>query len=58
LLSDQDLAEWQAAIDEYEAKHGDTGEQVKYPIGTVAFYGPDDKTTTMILLLLITGDSR
>ena len=27
---------------------GDTAEQVKYPIGTVAFYGPDDKTTTKI----------
>jgi SEC-C motif len=43
LLSDADLDEWQAAIDEYEAKHGKPSE---YPIGTVAMYGPDEKTTT------------
>lgn len=43
LLSDADLDEWQAAIDEYEAKHRNLPE---YPIGTVAMYGPDDKTTT------------
>jgi hypothetical protein len=43
LLSDADLDEWQAAIDEYEAKQRKLPE---YPIGTVAMYGPDDKTTT------------
>ena len=53
LLSDQDSAEWQAALDEYESKHGDTGEQVKYPFGTVAFYGPDEKTTTKIAAAVI-----
>lgn len=45
LLSDEDLAEWQAAIDEYEQKQRKPPE---YPMGTVALYGPDDKTTTKI----------
>jgi SEC-C motif len=45
LLSEMDLAEWNAAIEEYEAKHR---KPPQYPIGTVALYGPDDKTTTKI----------
>ncbi len=54
LLSDKDLAEWQAAIDEYEEKHGTARQrrgkgQAKSPLGTVALYGPDDKTTTKIV---------
>src|SRR5947209_1816193 len=48
LISDKDLAEWQAAIDDYRAKHGGTSEQPKFPVGTVALYGPDDKKTTKI----------
>ena len=47
LLSDSDLDEWQAAIEEYEAKQGKK-KPPQYPIGTVALYGPDDKTTTKI----------
>jgi hypothetical protein len=57
LLSDQDLAEWQAAIDEYQAKRGGTIEQVKYPIGTIALYGPDDKTTTKIAAAVIVSEN-
>jgi hypothetical protein len=45
LLSDADLDEWQAAIEEYEAKHRKPPE---YPLGTVAMYGPDDTSTTKI----------
>jgi SEC-C motif len=45
LLSEMDLAEWQAAIEEYETAHRNPPQ---YPIGTVALYGPDDKTTTKI----------
>ena len=47
LLSDSDLDEWQAAIEEYKEKHGKK-KPPQYPIGTVAMYGPDDKTTTKI----------
>ena len=47
LISDKDLAEWNAAIEEYHAKHGQP-EAPQFPIGTVAFYGPDDKTTTKV----------
>ena len=57
MLSDQDLAEWQDAIEEYQAKHGGTSEQVKYPIGTIAFYGPDDKTTTKIVAAVIVSEN-
>jgi hypothetical protein len=45
LLSEADLAEWEAAIEEYQAKRRKPPE---YPVGTVALYGPDDKTTTKI----------
>jgi hypothetical protein len=45
LLSDAELDEWQAAIEEYEAKQRKPPE---YPIGTVAMYGPDDKSSTKI----------
>src|SRR6266478_3365565 len=48
LLSDVDLDEWQAAIEEYQAKDQKKKGPPKYPIGTVALYGPDDKTTTKI----------
>jgi len=47
LLPESALDEWQAAIEEYEAKHHQQ-EPPQYPIGTVALYGPDDKTTTKI----------
>ena len=62
LISDKDLAEWQAAIQEYEEKHGRARPrkrkrkqpgQVEFPIGTVALYGPDDKTTTKIAAAVI-----
>ncbi len=46
-LSDEDLAEWTAAIEEYEMKQ-DKKMTPKYPIGTVALYGPDDEVTTKI----------
>src|SRR5262249_59332820 len=48
LLSDADLAEWDAALEEYEEKHRKPPKPPEYPIGTVATYGPDDKTTTKI----------
>jgi hypothetical protein len=47
MLSDLELDEWQAAIEEYEAMNAEK-EPPKYPIGTVATYGPDDKTVTKI----------
>jgi len=48
LLTDAELDEWNAAIEEYEAEHGST-EPPEFPIGTIALYGPDDKTTTKIV---------
>jgi hypothetical protein len=56
LISDQDLAEWQDAIEEYQAKQGGKSEQVQYPLGTIAFYGPDDKTTTKITAAVIVSE--
>jgi hypothetical protein len=50
LLSNADLDEWQTAIEEYEAKHG---KPLGYPIGTVAMYGTDDKTTTKMAAAVI-----
>jgi hypothetical protein len=58
LIPEQDLDEWDAVLREYEAKHGTARlrkpkGQPKYPIGTVAFYGPDDRTTTKIAAAVI-----
>jgi hypothetical protein len=48
LIPEKDLEDWRSAIDEYRSKRSKQQEPVKYPIGTMAFYGPDDKTTTKI----------
>jgi hypothetical protein len=52
-LSAPDLAAWQAAVEEYRAKQGVPIASVNYPIGTDAFYGPDDKITTKIAVAVI-----
>jgi hypothetical protein len=56
LLSEADLAEWDAAIEEYQMKRRRPKKPPKYPIGTVALYGPDDKTTTKIAAGVILHD--
>jgi len=57
LLSEADLDEWQNAIEEYERKHRRKKQKApKYPIGTVALYGPDDRTTTKITAAVIVSD--
>jgi hypothetical protein len=48
LIPEKDLEAWRAAIDEHRTKHSPQPGPVKYPIGTMALYGPDDKTTTKI----------
>ena len=46
LLKGVDLDQWNAAIEEFTAK----GEEaVHFPIGTIVYYGPNDKTTTKIV---------
>jgi hypothetical protein len=50
------MGEWDAAIEEYEMKHRKKQEPPQYPIGTVALYGPDDKTTTKIAAGVILRD--
>ena len=49
LLKGADLEEWNAAIEEFSANKV----QPQFPIGTVAYYGPDDKTTTKIVASVI-----
>ena len=56
LISESDLDEWQAAIEEYETKHGKK-KPPQYPIGTVAMYGPDDKMTTKIACGVIINEN-
>jgi len=55
LLSEADLDEWDAAIEEYEMKNR-KNKPPKYPIRTVALYGPDDKTTTKIAAAVFKHD--
>jgi hypothetical protein len=65
LIPEKRLDEWDAAVREYEEKHGmarsrkrkgKPNRQPEYPIGTVALYGPDDKTTTKIAAGVILHD--
>jgi hypothetical protein len=56
LLPETALNEWQAAIEEYEMRHRKSKKPPQYPIGTVALYGPDDKTTTKIAAGVILHD--
>ena len=62
LIPDADLAAWDAAIREYEETHGPTRPRTaggrsngrpRYPVGTVALYGPDDATTTKVTAAVI-----
>jgi hypothetical protein len=58
LIPENDLDEWDAAVREYEARHGRARAgkqrgQPQFPVGTVALYGPDDKTTTKIAAAVI-----
>jgi hypothetical protein len=53
LIAETDLAAWDAAIQEYEEKHGMPNDgkakgKARHPLGIIAFYGPDDKTTIKI----------
>ena len=49
LIPDADLAEWNAAVEEYYRKHSDRDDVPEYPFATIAFYGPDDQTTTKVV---------
>ena len=46
LIPEKDLEEWRSAVEEYRRKHSQRQKPMTYPTGTMAFYGPDDKTTT------------
>ena len=48
LIPEKDLEEWRSAVEEYRRKHSQRQKPMTYPTGTMAFYGPDDKTTTKI----------
>ena len=56
LLKDADLDEWNAAIEEFSAKY--QPDEPQFPIGTVAHYGPDDKTTTKIVTGVIKEEAQ
>ncbi len=51
LIPDVDIARWEAAMNEYELRRGnpDRDESQEFPVGAVAFYGPDATTTTKIV---------
>ena len=55
LIPEKDLEDWRAAIEEYQRKHSDQQSPVQYPMGTMANYGPDDKTTTKIAARVFKG---
>ncbi len=46
-LSDDDLAAWYGAIEEFRNAGGQSTQE--YPLGTLAFYGPDETTATKLV---------
>jgi SEC-C motif len=57
LIPEKDLDQWEAAVEEYRRKHSEQQKPMKYPFGTMAFYGPDDKTTTKIAAGVFTSEN-
>ena len=55
LIPEKDLEDWRAAIEEYQRKHSKQQNPVESPMGTMAYYGPDDKTTTKIAACVFKG---
>jgi len=47
-LKSPELDKWNTVIEESSIKHGKP-EKLQFPVGTLAYYGPDDKTTTKIV---------
>ena len=56
LITDEDMNAWHEAIADYQEKHR-AQEPPQFPIGTIALYGPDDKTTTKIVASAITAEN-
>jgi hypothetical protein len=57
LIPEKDLDQWEAAVEEYRRKNSEQQKPMKYPFGTMAFYGPDDKTTTKIAAGVFTSEN-
>jgi hypothetical protein len=51
LIPPEDLAEWEQAVEEFRRKQA-----ADYPLGTVARYGPDDKTATKVVAAVFAFD--
>ena len=49
MFSQKDLDLWRSKIDEYHSLNGHAPETYKFPMGTIAMYGPDDKKVTKIV---------
>jgi len=56
LIPDEDMDAWHEAIAEYEMKHR-AHEPPRFPIGTIALYGPNDKITTKIVATVIINEN-
>jgi hypothetical protein len=52
LFTQIDIDLWQSKIEEYHRKSG-SNEPARFPIGTTALYGPDDKRTTKIVAAVL-----
>jgi hypothetical protein len=57
LIPEENLEEWRSAVEEYRRKHSVRQKPMTFPMGTMAFYGPDDKTTTKIAAGVFTAEN-
>lgn len=48
-LTDDQLEQWQAAIEEHEDQFGDWDDKQRYPVGAITMYGPNKTDTTMVV---------
>jgi SEC-C motif len=56
-LSVENDLEWRTGTEEHRSRHLRQQKRAKYPLGTVAYYGPDDKTTTKIAAGVFTAEN-
>jgi pSer/pThr/pTyr-binding forkhead associated (FHA) protein len=55
-IPEEQLARWQDAVTEYEERHACPSEATRYPVGAVTMYGPDKRTTTLIVAAVMTSE--
>jgi hypothetical protein len=57
LIPEKDSGEWRSAVEEYRMNHSKRQKPMKYPVGTIAYYGPNDTTTTIVAAAVFAAEN-